>query len=222
MNEVKMVNKELNINQSMNSHMEGIVDYYKLINPDEIWNFISKVEGMAELINLLADLIKKYFPNANAYLAFEEDFEEDFDLVGDEEVLVEEEPVKEPVEELYEDVPVEEEEILVEEDMAAEEFEEPVEEAIEEDVNSNLEAEKMDGLEDKYSKYDFGDDSEDLVEESKSSKPEFKKSVDLSKFEEEPLSEDELAEKERKAKELEEKKRRIIEGTNFDNSLRKQ
>ena len=53
------------------------------------------------------------------------------------------------------------------------------------------------------------------------SKPKFKKSVDISKFEKEPLSEDELAEKERKARELEEKKRRIIEGTNFDNSLRK-
>ena len=36
------------------------------------------------------------------------------------------------------------------------------------------------------------------------------------------LSEDELAEKQRKAEELAEKKRRIIEGTNFDNSLRKQ
>ena len=35
------------------------------------------------------------------------------------------------------------------------------------------------------------------------------------------LSQEELAEKERKAQELEEKKRRIIEGTNFDNSLRK-
>ena len=81
MNEVKMVNKEININQSMNSHMEGIVDYYKLINPDEIWNFISKVDGMLELINILAGLIKKYFPNANTYLAFEEDFEEDADCI---------------------------------------------------------------------------------------------------------------------------------------------
>ena len=81
MNEVKMVNKELNISQTMNSYTEGIENYYKLINPDEIWNFISKVEGMAELINLLADLIKKYFPNANAYLAFEEDFEEDADCI---------------------------------------------------------------------------------------------------------------------------------------------
>ena len=161
---------------------------------------------------------------------FEEDYEDDFDLVEEEEVSVEEEPV----EELQEDVPVEEEEILVEEDMVTEEFEEPVEDEvlveeeaveedfIEEDVDSNLEAEKMDGLEDKYSKYDFDDDSDEIVEESKSSKPEFKRSVDLSKFEEEPLSEEELAEKERKARELEEKKRRIIEGTNFDNSLRKQ
>ena len=39
----------------------------------------------------------------------------------------------------------------------------------------------------------------------------------------EPLSEEELAEEKRIAQEkLEEKKRRIIEGTNFDNSLRKQ
>lgn len=153
---------------------------------------------------------------------FDEDSEDDFDLVGQEEVIVEDEHIEEAIEEPIDDVPVEEEEIRIEEDMVAEEFEEPVEEAIEEDVNSNLEAEKMDGLEDKYSKYDFGDDSEDLVEESKSSKPEFKRSVDLSKFEEEPLSEEELAEKERKALELQEKKRRIIEGTNFDNSLRKQ
>ena len=153
---------------------------------------------------------------------FDEDSEDDFDLVGQEEVIVEDEHIEEAIGEPIDDVPVEEEEILVEEDMAPEEFEGPVEEAIDEDVNSNLEAEKMDGLEDKYSKYDFGDDSEDLVEESKSSKPEFKRSVDLSKFEEEPLSEEELAEKERKALELQEKKRRIIEGTNFDNSLRKE
>ena len=49
----------------------------------------------------------------------------------------------------------------------------------------------------------------------------FKKAVDLSKFEKQELSEEELAEKQRKAEELAEKKRRIIEGTNFDNSLRK-
>ena len=149
---------------------------------------------------------------------FDEDFEEDYDLVEEEEVSVEEEPVEEAIE----DVSVEEEEILVEEDMAVEEFEDPVEEVAEEDVDSNLEAEKKRGLEDKYSKYDFEDDSEELIGDSEVSKPEFKKSVDLSKFEEEPLSEEELAEKERKARELEEKKRRIIEGTNFDNSLRKQ
>ena len=159
---------------------------------------------------------------------FEEDDDEGFDLV-EEEVIVEEEPV-EVLEE--EEAIVEEEEILVEEDVAAEEFEEPAEEIIEdvpfeedfieEDLNSSLEVERMDGLEDKYSKYDFEDDSEDLIEESKSSKPQFKKSVDLSKFEEAPLSEEELAEKERKAQELLEKKRRIIEGTNFDNSLRKE
>ena len=49
------------------------------------------------------------------------------------------------------------------------------------------------------------------------------KSVDLSKFEEQPLTEDEFEEQKRIAHEkMLEKKRRIIEGTNFDNSLRKQ
>ena len=81
----------------------------------------------------------------------------------------------------------------------------------------------MDGLEDKYSKYDFDDDSDEEIEEPALSKPEFKKSVDISKFENEPLSEEELAEEKRIAHEkMLEKKRRIIEGTNFDNSLRKQ
>ena len=69
--------------------------------------------------------------------------------------------------------------------------------------------------------YDFDDDEDETFEESESSKPKFKKSVDLSKFDSDSLSEEELAEKMRKARELEEKKRRIIEGTNFDNSLRK-
>ena len=93
----------------------------------------------------------------------------------------------------------------------------------EEDLDSSLEVEKMDGLEDKYAKYDFGDDSDEEIVDSDDSKPKFKKSIDLSKFEKEPLSEEELAEEKRIAQEkLEEKKRRIIEGTNFDNSLRKQ
>ena len=93
----------------------------------------------------------------------------------------------------------------------------------EEDLDSGLEVEKMDGLEDKYAKYDFGDDSDEEIVDSDDSKPKFKKSIDLSKFEKEPLSEEELAEEKRIAQEkLEEKKRRIIEGTNFDNSLRKQ
>ena len=99
--------------------------------------------------------------------------------------------------------------------------EEAFEETLEDVADSSLEADKMDGLEDKYAKYDFGEDSDDEIEESVDSKPKFKKSVDLSKYEEEPLTEEELAEKKRKAEELEEKKRRIIEGTNFDNSLRK-
>lgn len=142
--------------------------------------------------------------------------------------------------EIYEDVPdeipedesdlVEEDELIIYEDIEGP-IDEPVEEAIEENhleedivegyPDSNLEAEKMDGLEEKYSKYDFEDDYDETFEESKSSKPQFKKSVDLSKFDGDSVSEEELAEKERKAQELEEKKRRIIEGTNFDNSLRK-
>lgn len=142
--------------------------------------------------------------------------------------------------EIYEDVPdeipedesdlVEEDELIIYEDIEGP-IDEPVEEAIEENhleedivegyPDSNLEAEKMDGLEEKYSKYDFEDDYNETFEESKSSKPQFKNSVDLSKFDGDSLSEEELAEKERKAQELEEKKRRIIEGTNFDNSLRK-
>lgn len=134
--------------------------------------------------------------------------EDDSDLVEEDELIVDEdieEPMAEPVDE-----PVEE---VIEEQY--------LEEDIVEDVDSNLEAEKMDGLEEKYSKYDFEDDSDETFEESKSSKPQFKKSVDLSKFDGDSLSEEGLAEKERKAQELEEKKRRIIEGTNFDNSLRK-
>lgn len=142
--------------------------------------------------------------------------------------------------EIYEDVPdeipedesdlVEEDELIIYEDIEGP-IDEPVEEAIEENhleedivegyPDSNLEAEKMAGLEEKYSKYDFEDDYDETFEESKSSKPQFKKSVDLSKFDGDSVSEEELAEKERKAQELEEKKRRIIEGTNFDNSLRK-
>ena len=97
------------------------------------------------------------------------------------------------------------------------------EENIEEGSDSSLEVEKMDGLEDKYAKYDFGDDSNDEAEESIDSKPKFKKSVDLSKFDKAPFTEEELSEEKRISQEkFEEKKRRIIEGTNFDNSLRKQ
>ena len=152
--------------------------------------------------------------------------------------------VVEVSEDIPEDIPddgsdlVEEDELIIDEDIeepvdnfADDSIDEPMEEAIEEnpideeiveeDLDSNLEAEEMNGLEDKYSKYDFEDESDEIFEESKSSKPQFKKAVDLSKFDGDSLSDDELAEKERKAQELEEKKRRIIEGTNFDNSLRK-
>lgn len=138
---------------------------------------------------------------------------DDSDLVQEDELIIDDD-LEEPVEE-----PIDEHEVESVEGAIEEEYLE--EDIVEDDAGSNLEAEKMDGLEDKYSKYDFEDDSDDIFEESKSSKPQFKKSVDLSKFDGDSLSEEELAEKERKAQELEEKKRRIIEGTNFDNSLRK-
>ena len=109
----------------------------------------------------------------------------------------------------------------LEEDIIDEEYEIPEQTQLEDDADSDLEVEKMDGLEEKYSKYDFDDDFDDEVDEPAVSKPKFKRSVDISKFENVPLTEEELAEKERKVRELEEKKRRIIEGTNFDNSLRK-
>ncbi len=138
---------------------------------------------------------------------------DDSDIVEEDDLIVDEpieEPVDEPIEEPVE-APVEE---VIEEDYLEEGL-------VEDDADSNSDAEKNDGLEDKYSKYDFEDDADDTFEESNSSKPEFKKSVDLSKFDGDSLSEEELDEKMRKAQELEEKKRRIIEGTNFDNSLRK-
>ncbi len=138
---------------------------------------------------------------------------DDSDLVQEDELIIDED-IEEPVEEPIDEPAVESVEGAIEEEYLEEDI-------VEDDAGSNLEAEKMDGLEDKYSKYDFEDDSDEAFEESKSSKPQFKKSVDLSKFDGDSLSEEELAEKERKAQELEEKKRRIIEGTNFDNSLRK-
>ena len=162
-----------------------------------------------------------------------EDESEDYDLVD--EIPVEEEFEEESIEDSFdvnddfdvvEEAPVEEETVLVDDQSPIEEESENIEyaleENIEEDANSDLELEKMNELDDKYSKYDFDDDADDEIEEPASSKPQFKKSVDLSKFDNDALSEEELAKKERKAQELAEKKRRIIEGTNFDNSLRKE
>ena len=147
---------------------------------------------------------------------FEEDSEDDY-------ILVEDEPTEDYEEVSQEDFDLVEdsrEDYSDDSQTPEEEYEEPIEydsfeEDTVEDAGSDLEVEN-DALEDKYSKYDFEDEDEELV-----SKPKFKKSVDLSKFEKQELSEEELAEKQRKAAELEEKKRRIIEGTNFDNSLRK-
>ena len=169
-----------------------------------------------------------------------EEYEEEYELVDEsladdgDYALPEDDPsVEEIVEEAYldDDSSVSNEEYdLVEEPVEdnlsegtfeEESFEEESfeEESFGEDANSSLGDKKMDGLEDKYAKYDFDEDDE--IDEPVVSKPKFKKSVDLSKFEKDALTEEELAEKERKAKELAEKKRRIIEGTNFDNSLRK-
>ena len=169
-----------------------------------------------------------------------EEYEEEYELVDEsladdgDYALPEDDPsVEEIVEEAYldDDSSVSNEEYdLVEEPVEdnlsegtfeEESFEEESfeEESFGEDANSSLGDKKMDGLEDKYAKYDFDEDDE--IDEPVVSKPKFKKSVDLSKFEKDTLTEEELAEKERKAKELAEKKRRIIEGTNFDNSLRK-
>ena len=67
--------------QTMNVPFEKISDYYKQINPKEINDFVSNIDGMVELINVLADLIRKYFPNANTYLALEEDLEEGDDQI---------------------------------------------------------------------------------------------------------------------------------------------
>lgn len=162
-----------------------------------------------------------------------EDESEDYDLVD--EIPVEEDFDEESLDDSFdanddfdevEEAPVQEETVLVDDQSPIEEeaeiIDNALEENIEEDANSDLEAEKMNELEDKYSKYDFDDDDDYEMEEPAPSKPQFKKSVDLSKFDSDPLSEEELAEKERKAQELAEKKRRIIEGTNFDNSLRKE
>lgn len=162
---------------------------------------------------------------------FEEGSDDEFDFIEDdapEEIVEAEEELANVEDDFHEDEfdeIVEEdsfdetiEEDSFEEDIEEDSFDEPF---IENDADSSLDADKRDGLEDKYSKYDFDDDSDEKMEDSLSSKPKFKKSVNLSKFEHQDLTEEELAERERKAKELEEKKRRIIEGTNFDNSLRK-
>ena len=85
------------------------------------------------------------------------------------------------------------------------------------DDDADSKVNNMSNLKDKYAKYDFSEDSDD-----EESKPKFKKSVDISKFDGDNLSQEELeAERLRKKEELAEKKRRIIQGTNFDNSLRK-
>ena len=185
---------------------------------DEIIPIHSRLNKQSDESNLEDKYSKYDFDDEDEFDSVEisEDDSTDSLLVEEEELIIDEaieEPVDEPIDEPIDEpmeVPVDE---AIEEDYLEEDL-------VEDDADSNLDAEKNDGLEDKYSKYDFEDD-EDIFEESNSSKPKFKKSVDLSKFDGDSLSEEELAEKERKARELEEKKRRIIEGTNFDNSLRK-
>ena len=189
--EIIPIHSRLN-KESDDSDLEDKYSKYDFEDDDEYDSVVEISEGILEDIS-------------------EEISADDSDLVQEDELIIDED-IEEPVEEPM-DKPVEE---SVEEAIEDNHLEEDI---VEDD--SNLEAEKMNGLEDKYSKYDFEDDSDDIFEESKSSKPQFKKSVDLSKFDGDSLSEEELAEKERKAQILEEKKRRIIEGTNFDNSLRK-
>ncbi len=70
-----------NMCQTSNLPYGRISEYYRQINPKEINDFISDMDGMVELINVLSKLIKKYFPNANTYLAFEEDLEEGDDCI---------------------------------------------------------------------------------------------------------------------------------------------
>ena len=196
---------------------------------DEIIPIHSRLNKQSDESDLEDKYSKYDFDDEDEYDSVEiseEDISEDIpdDAPADDSDLVEED-------ELIVDEDIEEPIGNTADDSIAEPVDEPVEEAIEEeyleedlvedDAGSDLEAEKMDGLEDKYSKYDFDDDEDETFEESESSKPKFKKSVDLSKFDSDSLSEEELAEKEKKAQELAEKKRRIIEGTNFDNSLRK-
>lgn len=77
-----MYNLELNnMFKAMNTDSIKISDYYKQINPKEINDFVSNIDGMVELINVLAGMIRKYFPNANTYLALEEDLEEGDDQI---------------------------------------------------------------------------------------------------------------------------------------------
>lgn len=77
-----MYNLELNnMFKAMNTDSIKISDYYKQINPKEINDFVSNIDGMVELINVLANMIRKYFPNANTYLALEEDLEEGDDQI---------------------------------------------------------------------------------------------------------------------------------------------
>ena len=189
--------------------------------PDEIIPIHSRLNKQSDGSNLEDKYSKYDFEDDDVEydsVEISEDVPEDIlvddsDLVEEDELIIEEvieEPVDESIDEPMEDSVDE----AIEEDYLEEDL-------VEDDADSNLEAERRNGLEDKYSKYDFEDDSDDTFEESENSKPKFKKSVDLSKFDGDSLSEEELAEKMRKARELEEKKRRIIEGTNFDNSLRK-
>lgn len=199
---------------------------------DEIIPIHSRLNKQSDESNLEEKYSKYDFDDEDEYDSVEiseeelsedeisEDIPDDGSDLAEEDELIVDKDIEEPVEEhIAESI----------DESIDEPVEESVAEAIEEDYieedtvedDSNLEAEKMDGLEDKYSKYDFEDDSDEILEESKSSKPQFKKSVDLSKFDNDSLSEEELAEKQRKAQELEEKKRRIIEGTDFDYNSRK-
>lgn len=54
-----------------------VLDNFKLINPEEIINFIKSHNGLLELIEKAYPLVKNYFPNYPLSLEFYEDPESD-------------------------------------------------------------------------------------------------------------------------------------------------
>lgn len=52
---------------------ESVLNNFKLVNPEEIQNFINSHNGLLELIEKSYPLVKKYFPNYPLSLEFYED-----------------------------------------------------------------------------------------------------------------------------------------------------